>query len=158
MIRQGTAVATFSGMAESIKETAMLFRFTRFWVALGLLIAMWGMARMRTPGDAWVRQRPTSPPGVKITQFYASVGTLIRGEKALLCYGVENARAVRILPQLDGLVYPSPNHCLQIVPKHTTHYVIQAEGFDGRVAIQSFTLPVSHTTPGIPRDTHFAAM
>jgi hypothetical protein len=58
-----------------------------------------------------------------------------------LCYGVENAKSVRISPSIPG-VYPSTNRCLEIVPERTTHYTILAEGFDGRVATQSFTLAV----------------
>src|SRR4051812_2795297 len=120
----------------------MLFRFTRIWVALGLLLAVWGLAAMRRT-DPRVRVRPLgirSGP-VKILNFYANVGSLTVGEKALLCYGVENAKSVRISPTLQG-VYPSPNHCIEIGPERTTHYTILAEGFDGRVATQSFTLPV----------------
>ena len=78
---------------------------------------------------------------MRILNFYASVGSLTIGQKALLCYGVENAKSVRTSPALPG-VYPSPNHCLEILPERTTHYTILAEGFDGHVAIQSFTLPV----------------
>jgi len=52
-------------------------------------------------------------------------------------------------------VYPSPNHCLEILPERTTHYTILAEGFDGRVATQSFTLPVqSPIAP--PRPVQYA--
>jgi hypothetical protein len=120
----------------------MLFRFTRIWVALGVLAAIWGMASMRR-ADPRARVRPlgTRSGPVRILNFYASVGSLTIGQKALLCYGVENAKTVRTSPALPG-VYPSPNHCLEILPERTTHYTILAEGFDGRVATQSFTLPV----------------
>jgi hypothetical protein len=120
----------------------MLFRFTRIWVALGVLLAIWGMAAMRR-GDPRARVRPlgTHTGPVRILNFYASVGSLTAGQTALLCYGVENARSVRIAPALQE-VYPSPNHCVEILPEHTTHYTILAEGFDGRVATQSFTLAV----------------
>ena len=121
----------------------MLFRFTSFAAAAALLVAMWGLTAMRYPGArAWVRPAGTPPGPVKILQFYASVGLLTAGDKALLCYGVENARSVRISPAVDH-VYPSMNHCLEIEPEHTTHYTILAEGYDGRVATQSFTLPVA---------------
>jgi hypothetical protein len=120
----------------------MLFRFTSLWIALGLLVAMWGLGTVRrtVPGT---RLRPVgTPPGpVRILQFYASVGRLTPGDKALLCYGVENARTVKISPTIEG-VYPSHNRCVEIVPRHTTHYTILAEGYDGRVATKSFTLPV----------------
>jgi len=120
----------------------MLFRFTRIWVALAVLFAIWGLASMRR-ADPRTRVRPlgTRSGPVRILNFYASVGSLTIGQKALLCYGVENAKSVRTSPALPG-VYPSPNHCLEILPERTTHYTILAEGFDGHVAMQSFTLPV----------------
>ena len=120
----------------------MLFRLTRIWVALGLLLAMWMLVSTRTvESRRWARPIGTRVGPVKILQFYASVGALTSGEKALLCYGVENARSVRISPAIPE-VYPSVSHCVEIVPEHTTHYMILAEGFDGRVATQSFTLMV----------------
>lgn len=128
----------------------MLFRFTKLWVAIGLLIALWALGTMRRsePAD-WVRPIGTRPGPVRIVQFYASVKTLTAGDKALLCYGVENAKSVRIAP-IPQEVYPSFNRCLEIVPEHTTHYTILAEGYDGKVAMRSFVLPV-HAVPLPPR-------
>jgi hypothetical protein len=136
----------------------MLFRFTRLFVAVGLLVAIWALSAMRKSDPrSWVRP-VNSPPGpVRITQFYASVGTLLVGQKALLCYGVENAKSVRISPGLSAGVYPSPNHCLEIVPEHTTHYIIQAVGFDGNVAMKSFTLAVQ-ARPVTPQILNYATM
>lgn len=120
----------------------MLLRFTKLWGALGLLIAMWALSTVRqTDARIWIRPIGTHPGPVRILQFYASVGTITVGEKAQLCYGVENARSVRIAP-ISQLVYPSNNRCLDVVPVHTTHYTILAEGFDGKVAMKSLTLPV----------------
>ena len=121
----------------------MLFRFAKLWVAVGLLAGIWALRSVRH-GDprAWVRPVGAPRGPVRILQFYASVGMLKVGDKAMLCYGVENARSVKISPALED-VYPSQNHCLQIGPDHTTHYTILAEGYDGRVATQSFTLPVA---------------
>ena len=136
----------------------MLFRYTALWVAAGLILALWGLSAVReTPGTAWVRPIGAPPGPVKILQFYASVGALTVGEKALLCYGVENAKTVRISPTVEG-VYPSTNHCLSIGPQHTTHYTILAEGFDGRVATQSFTLPVEALPPAPSRKVNYATM
>jgi hypothetical protein len=66
---------------------------------------------------------------------------LMAGEKAELCYGVENARAVHISPRLAGVV-PSANRCLEIGPERTTHYTILAEGFDGAFVTRFLTLVV----------------
>ena len=89
----------------------------------------------------WAGAPETAGP-VRILEFYASVGAILPGERAMLCYGVENAKSVRISPILRG-VYPSSNHCLEIVPEHTTHYTLLAEGYDGVVATKSFTLQVA---------------
>ena len=42
----------------------------------------------------------------------------------------------------DSLAANTPPQSVYLVPTHTTHYTILAEGFDGRVAMQSFTLMV----------------
>jgi hypothetical protein len=39
-------------------------------------------------------------------------------------------------------VAPAANRCLDIVPEHTTHYTILAEGFDGNVVTRVITLVV----------------
>jgi len=136
----------------------MLFRFTRFFVAAWVLAAVWVFVATRPAGRPVLPRAGNAPPGpVKILQFYANVGALTRGEKALLCYGVENARTVEIKPMVESL-WPSPNRCIQIGPKHTTHYTLMAEGFDGRMTTQSLTLPVFAPPPPPPRILHFAGV
>lgn len=114
--------------------------------AVALLVGVWGLAQMGSPADgSWARM-PGAPGRVRILQFQASVGALIAGQKAQLCYGVENARSVRIAP-VPERVYPSPNHCMEIGPRHTTHYTLIAIGFDSSVATRSLTLPVQASQP-----------
>ena len=134
----------------------MLFRFTKLWVALGLLIALWGMSVVRrADSSTWIRPVGSKRGPVKITQFYATVGLLTAGDKALLCYGVENARSVRISPELDNAIYPALSRCLEIGPQHTTHYSILAEGYDGAVATRSVTLTVQ-PVPEIKQTVNYA--
>jgi len=130
----------------------MFFRFTRYWIALGIFLGVWALNVSRH-GDTRVWIAPRGP--VKILNFYASVGALTVGEKALLCYGVENAKSIRISPAVQG-VYPALSHCVEIVPEHTTHYTMLAEGFDGYVATRSFTLPVQTPPEPKPRIVNFA--
>jgi hypothetical protein len=133
----------------------MLFRFTKLWVAAGLLVAMWGIGTARRSDPrAWVRPIGSQPGPVRILQFYASVGTLTIGQKALLCYGVQNARSVRLSPAMAG-IYPSSSRCVEVGPEHTTHYVLVAEGYDGRVTTRSLTLPVQ-TAPVTPQILNYA--
>jgi hypothetical protein len=130
-------------------NSRMLPRFAKLGAVAGLIAALWALSSVRRSDRAWVHPggKPAGP--VKILEFYASVGSLTRGEKAMLCYGVENAKSVRIAP-ISQDVYPSFKRCLEIVPEHTTHYTILAEGFDGKVAIRSFILSV-HAVPVPPR-------
>ena len=128
----------------------MLFRFTRLWAAIGLLMVLWAVTSLRRwEHGSWVRPIGMRPGPVRIVQFYASVRILTAGDKALLCYGVENAKTVRIA-HISQEVYPASNRCLEIVPDHTTHYTILAEGFDGKIVVKSLILPVE-VAPGPPR-------
>jgi hypothetical protein len=52
-------------------------------------------------------------PEVRITQFYASPANPPRGEKTLLCYGVENATEVRLDPPVEK-VWPAMARCFDI--------------------------------------------
>ena|ERR1051326_899633 len=135
----------------------MRFRLAQLSVAAGLLVALWALAVLRRSDPrVWVHSAGSKPGPVRILQFYASVGTLAPGQKAQLCYGVENAKAVRISPMIQG-VYPTHSHCLEIVPEHTTHYTLQAEGFDGTVAIRSFTLAVQNVPAAKPENLNYAS-
>ena len=80
--------------------------------------------------------------GVRITQFYASAGEIIRGERVIVCYGVREARAVRMEPPVEALT-PALNRCFWVEPRRTTTYRLVAEGEAGTVASESFTVKVS---------------
>jgi hypothetical protein len=132
-------------------------RALRFFMAAALLAALWGLNTWRDPGASpWVRRVGGGTGHVRILTFYASAGALTKGQKALLCYGVLNARSVRISPMLTR-VDPSPRRCLVVVPEHTTHYTLLAEGFDGAVAIQSLTLAVQ-PVQSEPRPVNYAEL
>jgi hypothetical protein len=55
---------------------------------------------------------------------------IARGESVLLCYGVENAKSVRIDPPVEDLK-PLFNRCFPAAPKKTTEYTFIALGEDG---------------------------
>ena len=52
---------------------------------------------------------------LKILDFYATPGTIRRGERATICYGVNAAESVRIDPPVEEL-HPALSHCLQVAP------------------------------------------
>lgn len=91
---------------------------------------------------------------VKILQFYARDGNLVEGEKSVLCYGVLNARSVRIDPPVDG-VGPALNRCVAIAPERQTQYTLIAEGMDGTTVSESFVLGVRPDEATLPRITRF---
>jgi hypothetical protein len=131
-------------------------RIAKLLAALILMGALWLPTTVpESQPRSWLPHVGSAPGPVKILRFYASRGLVITGETAELCYGVENAKSVRISPPIAG-VYPSPKHCIEVVPEHTTHYTILAEGFDGKVAMQSLTLPVQSAPQTPERVVHYA--
>jgi len=157
MISQAIAFATCAGVAESKQSVAMPFRFAKPMAAAGILLAMWALDSVHAGRPrVWAGALETGGP-VRILEFYASSGAVLRGEMAMLCYGVENAKSVRISPLLRG-IYPSANRCIEIVPEHTTHYTLLAEGYDGTVDARSLTLPVQAAPPAQEDAFHLALL
>lgn len=133
----------------------MLSRFAKVLMAVSLLVALWAMNMARSPGgQMWVHPLDTAPAPVRILRFYASVGAVSPGESAQLCYSVENAKSVRISPMQRS--FPAQERCLDVVPEHTTHYTLLAEGFDGTVAARSFTLSVQRAPEAVPTVLQYA--
>ena len=89
-------------------------------------------------------QQPASD-APKITQFYATNPNLPRGEKGLLCYGVENTKTVWLEPPRQELS-AALTRCVEVNPAGTTTYTLTAEGAAGPPAKQSVTVTV-----GAPR-------
>jgi hypothetical protein len=58
-----------------------------------------------------------------IQNFYASPGTVHRGESTQLCYGVANAKSVKLEPQSNP-VWPSYSRCVEVSPTKSTTYTL----------------------------------
>jgi hypothetical protein len=103
-----------------------------------------------------VQQKASAPAGepVKIVAFYPRDMVVTEGGSTLLCYGVSNAKSVRIEPAVDG-VSPSPSRCVEVRPKGETRYTLTAEGSDGQAVSQSVTLRVGADTAALPRISSF---
>jgi hypothetical protein len=106
-------------------------------VALFIFIARW------RPESFFTRRAPVpdAETGVRITQFYAAQAKIPRGEKTVLCYGVDQAKRVRLTPAVED-VWPAVTRCFEIAPAFTTKYVLTAEDAKGAVVSESFTVEV----------------
>ena len=76
-----------------------------------------------------------------IQMFYASPKSIKRGQSAELCYGVANAKSVKLEPQ-ENPVWPSPSRCVDVSPARTTTYTLTIEDGTGRTQSQSVELQV----------------
>jgi hypothetical protein len=92
------------------------------------------------PVELAAPQRP-----VRITQFYASPPDPEPGAKTLLCYGVENATAVRLDPPVER-VWPAAARCFEIEPQAPRAYTLIAERGADRV---SKTLTIARGAPRV---------
>jgi len=72
----------------------------------------------------------TGPGPAAILQFYASPGVIARGDKALLCYGVEGAASVRLEPAVEDIA-PSRARCVEAKPRATAKYTLYAKNSAG---------------------------
>jgi hypothetical protein len=79
--------------------------------------------------------------GIRIVQFYSASREIARGGNTLLCYGVVNAKAVRLDPPVDK-VWPAESRCFSVAPAGTTRYTLTAEGTDHKTAAESIEIVV----------------
>jgi hypothetical protein len=98
--------------------------------------------------------RANNGDGAKILQFYARDSVLSEGGKTVLCYGVSDARSVRIDPPVDG-VGPALSRCVEVRPKRETSYTLIAEGSDGRTVSQSVSVRIASDPAILPKITSF---
>jgi hypothetical protein len=78
---------------------------------------------------------------VRILQFYAESTEIARGQKTLLCYGVVNAKTMRLDPP-EERVWPAVSRCFEVAPSTTTRYTLTAEGVDRATASESIEIAV----------------
>jgi len=76
-----------------------------------------------------------------IQNFYAVPGVVRRGEPVQLCYGVANAKSVKLEPQPNP-VWPSYSRCVDVTPTKTTTYTLAIADASGRSISQSLEVKV----------------
>jgi hypothetical protein len=77
----------------------------------------------------------------KITNFYGVPAALGPRESATICYGVSNAKSVRLDPPVEE-VWPSFNRCFDVSPKKTTTYTLTIEDGSGHTKSSSIAIEV----------------
>jgi hypothetical protein len=78
---------------------------------------------------------------ILFSTFSADSGLLKRGQHTQLCYGVENAKTIKIDPPIAE-VKPAYRNCLEIAPTRTTTYTITADDGKGHTKSESLTVRV----------------
>jgi len=79
--------------------------------------------------------------GLAIQNFYASPGMIRRGETVQLCYGVANAKTVKLEPQSNP-VWPSYSRCVDVTPTKSTTYTLTIADATGNTKAQSLEVKV----------------
>ncbi len=143
-----------------------LYRVFVAVTAIATAYVAWIFVSRAVSTNRWTRQHAPAPAadhgfdriyggsGVKILQFYARDGNIVEGGKSVICYGVLNARAVRIEPPIAN-VSPALNRCVEVSAERATRYTLTAEGNDGRIVSESFELGVRPDEDTLPRITSF---
>jgi hypothetical protein len=76
-----------------------------------------------------------------IQNFYATPGTIRRGETVQLCYGVANAKTVMLEPQSNP-VWPSYSRCVDVSPSKSTTYTLTIADAAGNTKLQTLEVKV----------------
>jgi flagellar biosynthesis/type III secretory pathway M-ring protein FliF/YscJ len=76
-----------------------------------------------------------------IQNFYAIPAEIRRGQSVQLCYGVANAKTVKLEPQSNP-VWPSYARCVDVTPTKTTTYTLTIADAAGNTKTQSLEVKV----------------
>jgi hypothetical protein len=76
-----------------------------------------------------------------IQNFYATPGVVRRGGTVQLCYGVANAKTVKLEPQSNP-VWPSYSRCVDVTPPKSTTYTLTITDAAGNTRTQSLEVKV----------------
>jgi hypothetical protein len=76
-----------------------------------------------------------------IQNFYATPGSIRRGETVQLCYGVANAKTVTLEPQSNP-VWPSYSRCVDVTPAKTTTYTLTISDAAGHTKSQTLEVQI----------------
>ena len=148
------------GEPDSQKKSALKNPFLYSWAALGIaaLVVGW-IIFSRWQENRGIEKRAKEERTQKqqeqdritleqmggkelaIQNFYATPGTIRRGETVQLCYGVANAKTVKLEPQSNP-VWPSYARCVDVNPTKSTTYTLTIADAVGNTRTQSLEVKV----------------
>ncbi len=97
--------------------------------------------RQRQRADDQIAVESMGGDRLEILHFYGGPPVIRRGESAQLCYGVSNAKKVRLEPQSNP-VWPSYNRCVNVEPRKDTTYTLTIEDDKGNSRTASVQIKV----------------
>jgi hypothetical protein len=115
---------------DQIRKLIIVANVCAFVVLVYLVIGLWPRWFPPTPKPKrvewtsqmdWVDKRK----GVQIIAFYASPNLVTPGQHISLCYGVAQAKSIKIEPPA-GDAWPTFTRCLDVAPRKTTTYTLTA--------------------------------
>lgn len=131
---------------DSVRKLFILANVCVFFVLVYLVIGLW---------PRWFPPKPKPKPvewtsqmdwvdkrkGVQIIAFYASPNVIEAGQHISLCYGVAQAKTIKIEPPA-GDAWPTFTRCLEVAPRKTTTYTLTAMGTTGKQIQQTTEVQV----------------
>ena len=103
--------------------------------AAAIMLTRCGGSEKKATGPAAAREE------ARITQLYTTSAQVARGERALVCYGVENATTVWIEPPRQELS-AALSRCVEVFPTADTTYRLTAEGPDRKAVTRELKVTV----------------
>ncbi|MDZ7639748.1 MAG: hypothetical protein U5J83_16100 [Bryobacterales bacterium] len=94
------------------------------------------------------RQEPVAkaPPAPRIVSFYPGQPAVAPGDKAQVCYGVENADTVRLEPDVEQ-IRPLTTKCFWFEPERSMKLTLIATGTGGEEARETIDITVRAGAP-----------
>jgi hypothetical protein len=133
-----------------VKATLLVLLLAVLYVGWVFLNRYWDERGLERAAQKKKESASRLPEGLatdelKIVQFYASPPQVPRGTEALLCYGVINAAAVRITPNVEPIT-PALSRCVSVRPEKTTEYTLTAESKTGVKQIAAVEVRIATKT------------
>jgi hypothetical protein len=115
--------------------------FSRWWQNRSIEYRAKDAAAAKQRADDRATLEQMGGKELAVQTFYASPSEIRRGQSVQLCYGVANAKSVKLEPQSNP-VWPSYSRCVNDSPARTTTYTLTIADAAGNTKSQSLTVQV----------------